>query len=889
MNNMPFENLPGSTSPESDAVLSPSTESASVHAIPFLHIFQSQSGSSLLLSPQFVVEAATDALLKEIFMTREDIVGKYLFDAFPDNPGSPHAFATINLRASLDQVLATGKPHRMDLQQYDISDPQQPGQFLERYWNVTNIPIFDEGGKVAYILHETTNVSDQIVTERKLAESLVREKRATALGDQQRFRLERLFEQAPAALAILEGPDFVYKEINDSYQKLFPGRKLVGLPLFEALPELENQPIAGIIRNVYQTGVTFEGKEVLIPVARYEDQPVENIYWNFIYQAIYNTKGEVDGILIFALDVTEFIQTKQELEQKSESLLELNRELEGRVKTRTRELQRAEAEAERQRKRLENLFMKAPAAICIVEGPELVYTLVNPVYEGLFPERKLLGRPILEALPEIEHNLVYKSFREVYEQGNTHEESELLIPFVRPADGVIEDRYFRFILQAKFNDQKQVDGVVVFALEVTEQVKSRIAVEASEQQLKLITDSLPVLIGYLDREERYRFANKAYEKWFLVDSQELLGKTVREVVGEPSYHNVKANIQRALAGEMLDFEATMPYREDFVKHIQVSYIPDCRGGMVHGFYTLVTDVTEQVNARKALEESEQKAKTMAEKLAVTNHELNLANSELEDNNRDLENRVLSRTAALQNTNELLKEHIKERKKTSESLSKSHEQLQALTRHLQVMREEERKYIARELHDELGQAFTALKIDVTLLLKTLAKGHVKQEVLQEELQSMMKTINSSIASVRKIVATLRPAVLDNFGLLSELESQAQDFQKRSSIQMDVLSYVDYVELENEKSIEVFRIMQESMTNIVRHSGASKASIQIAKTNSHFCFTIEDNGKGLQDDKLSGTRTFGLLGMQERAERIGASLSIESKQNKGTRLTLEVPFD
>ncbi len=888
MINTLHENPPGRTGSTSD-LLQPSPEDgAGRQSLSFLSIFQAQSASSLLLSPQLIIEGVTDALLRETFRERKDIIGKHLFDAFPDNPDSPQASATTNLRASLEQVLATGEPHRIGIQQYDIADPQHPGKFLERYWSVINIPICDDLGTVVYILHETINVSEEAITKRKLKESLIREEMAVALSAQQQNRLERLFEQAPAALAILVGPDFVYKEINAGYQKLFPGRKLLGLPLFEALPELKDQPIAAIIRNVYETGETFEGKEVLVPVARYEGQAIEDIYWNFIYQAIYNTQGEVDGILIFALDVTEFIQIKQELVKKSESLLELNHELEDRVKLRTSELKQAEAEAEKQSKRLQDLFMQAPAAICILDGPEHVYSLVNPVYEQLFPGRRFLGRPILEVLPEIEHNSVYQSFRQVYATGITHEESELLIPFIRPEDGVLENRYFRFILQARYSNQKQVDGVIVFALEVTEQVNARVAVETSEQQLKLVTNALPVLIGYLDKEERYRFANKAYEKWFHVNPEDLLGKTVREVVGEASYQNIRMNIERAQTGEMLEFEVTMPYRDNFIKHIHACYIPDVRDGVVQGFYTLVTDVTEQVNARTALEASEQNAKAMADKLAIMNQELNQANSELEDNNRDLEERVGIRTAALQKTNELLKEQIAERKRTEESLSKSHEELQALTRHLQVMREEERKYIARELHDELGQAFTALKIDVTLLLKTIGEGKVEQGLLQEELQSMMKTINSSIASVREIVATLRPAVLDNFGLLSELESQAQEFQKRSSIQMDVLSYVDYVALAKERSIEVFRIMQESMTNIARHSDATKASIKIDKTTSHFCFTVEDNGKGLQDVRLTETRTFGLVGMKERAERIGARLAIESGPNKGTRVILEVPF-
>lgn len=257
-------------------------------------------------------------------------------------------------------------------------------------------------------------------------------------------------------------------------------------------------------------------------------------------------------------------------------------------------------------------------------------------------------------------------------------------------------------------------------------------------------------------------------------------------------------------------------------------------------------------------------------------------------NRDLEESVTERTSALQHANKLLEEQIAAKKQTQASLSKSHEQLRALTTHLQVMREEERKYIARELHDELGQAFTALKIDVTLLLKKLNAGHMEQELLREELQSMIKTISTSITSVREIVATLRPAVLDNFGLLSEIESQAQDFQKRTSIAVEVVAEVDYIDLSREISIEVFRIIQETMTNIARHAGATEVTIMVDKTEEQFCFTIADNGKGLKPGSMTDIRTFGLLGMHERAERIGALLAFDSEPDKGTRVTLEVPL-
>ncbi len=600
-------------------------------------VFETQVGMVLIVSPEFIVLGATNTYLRETLTPRNQLIDKYLFDVFPDNPdapGTPDADLK-SIKTSMQKALSTGKAHKLERLRYDIADPENPGQPIERYWDVVNIPVFDEDGNVTCIVNESTNITEKVKAEALLNESRKREQEALAKAEQQRLRLERLFEQAPAACAILEGPDLVYKVLNNAYQQLFPGRQMMGLPLFEALPELKDQVVYEIIYDVYNTGKTFEGKEILIPVARYKDKPVEDIYWNFIYQALFDAQGKVNGILIFALDVTDFVKARLQVERSAEALQALNRELEQRVESRTVKLQLAEAEAERQSKRLTDLFMQAPAAICILNGPDLVYELVNPGYAQLFPTRELLGKPILEALPEIKDNPVYRSFREVYETGRTHQEAEMYIPFVRHEDGVLEDRYFRYVQQARFNEEGKVDGIIVFALEITEQVEARKAVEASAKQLRLVTDSLPVLIGYLDKERRYQFTNKAYEKWFPIKAEDLIGRYVRDVVGEQAYNNTSGYMDRAMAGEQLDFEAEMPYREGFTKHISTSYVPDVQDGEVKGFYTLVTDVTEQVEARKAVEKSEQKARAMADELATINLELQTANNELGKANQRL--------------------------------------------------------------------------------------------------------------------------------------------------------------------------------------------------------------------------------------------------------------
>lgn len=605
------------------------SENNPFQTVPFQKVFEAQAASQILLSPEWNIIGATDAYLRECMTDRESIMGKNIFDVFPENPENHDSSVTSKLRRSLEQVFATGKPHQIKSFRYDIPDPERSGIFLERFWCTTNTPVVGENGDVIFIIHETTNISDEVKARKQLDESKERERQALAQAEQQRIRLERLLEQAPAAFAMLEGPAFTYSVLNNAYQQLFPGRELVGLPLFDALPELRNQVVYDIIHNVYNTGETFEGKEVLIPVARYKDQPLEEIYWNFIYQALYDAEGKVTGILIFALDVTEFVVARRQVEKTASALQDLNRELEERVEDRTKELLIAQADALNKKQQLESLFMQAPSAICILDGPDHIYQLVNPVYQKIFPGRELLGKPLLEALPELEDTTIPEILKKVYQAGETYVAGELPLMLARHEGGPLEQIYWSFTYQPRYNGEGKVDGILVFAHEVTNQVEVRKTIESSAQQLRLVTDSLPVLISYLNKEEKYKFANRAYESWFNMKVEDVLDKTALEVVGVKAYDKAKAYIKRALTGEQVNYETAMPYPSG-VRYTNTSFVPDVRDGEVAGFYALISDVTEQVESRMALERREQEAKAMAEKLVKANQRLMQTNNDLDN-------------------------------------------------------------------------------------------------------------------------------------------------------------------------------------------------------------------------------------------------------------------
>lgn len=630
----------------------------------------------LILSVDFNILTATTTYLKATSQKRESIKGKYIFDVFPDNPEVLEADATLNLRKSLEWVLENKLPHQMGVQRYDILLPNSINEFEKKYWLPLNSPVLDADGEIEYIIHKVSDITDQVKArlhfseqqdslDQKLKIFKEGELFAQAEVQKQYSLMQSLLNNAPVAMALYEGKDQVIIKANNMMYQIW-GREpeeVFQKPLLEALPELAGQGFDEQIREVYFTGIPYKGNEV--PAQLVRNGQIQTNYYNFAYEPLYNEQGRMLGVLNVALEVTDMVLARKQVEESEQklrllnkdlnaanneimasneeiraaneellstkqSLQDLNQELEERIARRTKELQLAQAEAERQSKRLESLFMQAPAAICILDGPEMVYELVNPNYASLFPKREFLGRPILEVLPEIKESLVYKTFQDVYQTGITHNQPELLIPFVNDQTGQVEDRYFRYVQQARFNEQGKVDGIVVFALEITEQVEARKAVEQIAERLQLITDALPVLIGYLDKEEKYQFANKAYEAWFNRPPSELLGKTVRSIVGDTAYKGVKVYIDRALQGERLDFESRMPYRENFVKYIKTSYVPDSRNGQVEGFYTLVNDVTEQVEARNSIEKSEKQAKEIAEELRLANEQLTRTNIDLDN-------------------------------------------------------------------------------------------------------------------------------------------------------------------------------------------------------------------------------------------------------------------
>ncbi len=203
--------------------------------------------------------------------------------------------------------------------------------------------------------------------------------------------------------------------------------------------------------------------------------------------------------------------------------------------------------------------------------------------------------------------------------------------------------------------------------------------------------------------------------------------------------------------------------------------------------------------------------------------------------------------------------ITERKTAEEQLRRSREQLRSLSAYLQSVREEERTNIAREIHDELGQTLTALKMDVSWL----GNKYRDHEPLAEKTRSMIHLIDSTIRTVKRISAELRPVVLDDLGLTAAIEWQAEEFQKRSGIECELKFDPEDITMDRDRSTTVFRIFQETLTNVVRHAEATKVKVCLEARDGLIHLSIRDNGKGITEEQIYSPQSFGLIGIQERA--------------------------
>ena len=327
-----------------------------MHDLDFRALFENAPGAYLVLAPDptFTILDATREYLEKTDTRRDAIVGRPLFEVFPDPPGDPMATGEANLRASLTRAVRTKKPDPMAVQRYPIRLAE--GRWEERHWKPVNTPVVDASGRVSAIIHCVEDVTELVRLQASERESLIardhaleRERlisqlqeqtveleaqaeelqstaaileerteeaeraRADAAAAEQRVR--DVFEQAPVAVAVMTGPDLVYTIASPRYTEMLGGRRLIGLPLRQALPELSGQQVIETVERVFDTGVPFSQRERKIRLDKSQSGTLEDYYFNVGYQPLRDASGRVYAVASTAYEVTVEVKARRALEE----------------------------------------------------------------------------------------------------------------------------------------------------------------------------------------------------------------------------------------------------------------------------------------------------------------------------------------------------------------------------------------------------------------------------------------------------------------------------------------------------------------------------------------------------------------------------------------------
>jgi PAS domain S-box-containing protein len=396
---------------------------------------------------------------------------------------------------------------------------------------------------------------------------------------------------------------------------------------------------------------------------------------------------------------------------------------------------------------------------------------------------------------------------------------------------------------------------------ITDRKRSEQALRESEERFRLLIQGVQEYAIYqLDPLGHVISWNAGAERLKGYREEEILGKHFSVFYPEEDVRNGKPqrSLEEAVRRGQFEDEGWRVRKDGsrFWANAVVTALRDPKGNL-RGFAKLTRDMSE----RREREEALSRAKEL------------------------LELRVEQRAVVLSRVNEELRVEISERKKAEEQFKESVDQLRALAARLQNIREEERTSIAREIHDELGQACTAIKMDLALIGRKITK---KQTKLGARINSAVVLVDEMIATLRRIASNLRPGTLDDLGLAAALEWQAHDFENRTGIQCRVSLPRENLALDKERSTAIFRIFQESLTNVARHSGATRVEAQLEIRDDQLLFSVHDNGKGFDPVEAKMRKSLGLVGMQERALLLNGEFKIEGTPGGGTTMILRIPL-
>ncbi|MBZ0106380.1 MAG: PAS domain-containing protein [Sulfuricella denitrificans] len=488
-------------------------------------------------------------------------------------------------------------------------------------------------------------------------------------------------------------------------------------------------------------------------------------------------------------------------------------------------------------------------------------------------------------------------------------------------------------------------------LDITERVCAEEEIRRLEREFHSLAENMPDIISRFDRELRRIYVNPEFERATGIPRDAALGKTHLEIGVSSEVAELWTNaLRRVLFTEEPEvFEFHFSAQGGAIRHFQVRAVPEFgTSGEVEGVLTIARDISVMKGVETVLRESEARFHAITRNVPgmvfqcyrrsgevrlrftyvsegaegllglspaiILRDQSELTGRMPETDRRSFsdslsqsqeslvlwnwEGRVAAGDGSLRwiNVRAIPRCHeddmciwdgvainVSESKVHEEQLVQSQKMLRDLSAHLEIVREQERKHIAREIHDELGQTLTALRMDVSLARLGFGESNPK---LMERLQSMTQLVDRTIRVARHVTSSLRPAALD-LGVTAALEWLVEEFISYAGIPCELVLGDGDLVLSEASATTIFRVIQESLTNIARHAEATQAEIIVTMDEARLCFEVRDNGRGFDPLAAAGRRSFGLVGMRERVAMLQGEMQLESIPGQGTRVKVCVP--
>jgi PAS domain S-box-containing protein len=676
------------------------------NTVDFHTLFEALPGNYLVVLPDiplFTIVAASDQYLHTTNTRREHIVGKSIFEAFPENPDAITATGPSNVRMSLQNAFHTKKPDQMPVIRYDV--PNEAGVFEERYWAASHKPVLNGAGEVAYIVQIPMDVTSQVKADKQ--ESTLRQIEKTY----------NLFMQAPVAVCIVSGPENMVELANgEMHQLLGRTADIVGKPLFESLPEAKAQGFPAILDQVRKTGEAIYATQH--PTTVLINGKADKRFFNFVYQPYYPNTGDkrAAGVFIVAHDVTQQVTSQKQLayqknylenaiaiadlatfyidvatntgsysekakewfgleglqhpldvifskvhpEDAQRVIASLSNSLQSIEKSRhdfTYRLLPADSHApprylrsmgkvifeegkahsiigiiqdvtpqivsqltlKESESHFRSLIEESPVATCLFTGRDLVIDVANQAMIELWGKGdSLLGKPLREALPELEGQPSLQILDDVYTSGKPYEAQNAKVMLV--VNGVPGLYYFNFTYKPLFDAAGQVYGILDTAIDVTEQVLSRRKIEESELFARSIIENTTAgQAVWLGEDMVFEVVNEMMLEILGRDAS-IIGKPFMEAIPELKDTPLLERLRRVLHTGKSYFEpeerfVLMRHGQPYVGYYNYTYKAlGNAAGENYGVICTAVEVTEQVLSRKKAEENAAKYQSLFESI-----------------------------------------------------------------------------------------------------------------------------------------------------------------------------------------------------------------------------------------------------------------------------------